>query len=73
MEAVDNRTNILRGVGQTAREIAKTHCPQGHEYTPENTYRPKWRNVRICRTCKREWNRVDRARRKTRYPSEESS
>jgi hypothetical protein len=28
----------------------KTHCPQGHEYTPENTYvQPK--GSRACRTC----------------------
>lgn len=27
----------------------KTHCPQGHEYTPENIYRSGGR--RICRTC----------------------
>lgn len=32
-------------------ESQKTHCPQGHEYTPENIY---WcRNKRSCRTCKK--------------------
>lgn len=29
---------------------AKTHCPHGHAYTPENTYRPP-SGYRICRTC----------------------
>ncbi len=28
----------------------KTHCPSGHEYTEENTYR--WRNSRYCRACR---------------------
>lgn len=32
---------------------AKTHCPHGHEYTLENTYRRPDRGGRDCRTCKR--------------------
>lgn len=31
---------------------AKTHCPQGHEYGPENTRRDK-KNRRYCLTCLR--------------------
>ncbi len=31
---------------------AKTHCPRGHEYTPENTYR--YPSGRECKTCKKE-------------------
>ena len=35
----------------------KTHCPQGHEYTNENTYnnksRKNWAN-RKCKTCHKE-------------------
>ena len=34
-------------------QAAKTHCKQGHEFTPENTYRPS-RGGRKCRTCARE-------------------
>lgn len=38
----------------------KTHCPKGHEYTEENTYRTK-RNTNACRICYRkhwvEWNK----------------
>lgn len=41
----------------------KSHCPKGHEYTPDNTIR-----VHCCRTCinetKKIWTREDRARRR---------
>lgn len=30
---------------------ARTHCPRGHEYTPENTYIQPSTGSRICRTC----------------------
>lgn len=34
----------------------KTHCPQGHEYTPENTaYKYKDKPYRTCRTCQKIW------------------
>ena len=32
---------------------AKTHCPHGHEYTPENTYRRPGTGRRVCRECAR--------------------
>ena len=37
------------------RSANKTHCPQGHEYSPENTYIRPDRNGsgRMCRTCAR--------------------
>jgi hypothetical protein len=35
------------------RNASATHCPRGHEYTPENTYRTT-RGGRECRTCRRE-------------------
>lgn len=38
--------------GRHARPMLKiTHCPQGHEYTPENTYKNGGR--RHCRACAR--------------------
>ena len=43
----------------------KTHCPHGHEYTPENTfYRKPPSNQRECVTCMRERCRRQRAARK---------
>ena len=37
-----------------ARQLEKTHCPAGHEYTPENTYRFPSDNQarRRCRACR---------------------
>lgn len=56
LEPVTQRVNTLRGVGFAARNAVKTHCPQGHEYTPENTYLSR-RNQRTCRTCIQAWDR----------------
>ena len=44
---------VRHGVHAHAR---KTHCPRGHEYTPENTYQPpgKGRINRVCRECTRD-------------------
>jgi hypothetical protein len=41
----------------------KTHCPQGHEYSPDNTYRIPSTGSRMCRTCNRDrqTNRAFRA------------
>jgi len=35
---------------ETSWQIKKTHCPQGHEYTPENTYLRY--NKRYCSKCR---------------------
>lgn len=54
LEDVTQRENILRGVGVSAINAKKTHCPQGHEYTPENTYITRRVGAfrgRVCRTC----------------------
>ena len=49
LEAVTHAENVRRG---TAGEhwANKTHCPQGHEYTPDNTYTYDGR--RHCRACR---------------------
>lgn len=52
----NNRTKGLpsrRGLNVAERELAKTHCPRGHEYTPENTYKNS-KGYRWCRACRRE-------------------
>lgn len=63
-DAADNRLENLRYDTHSENELdkirlgthhqaIKTHCPQGHEYTPENTYRIPSSGGRVCRTCKR--------------------
>jgi hypothetical protein len=41
----------------------KTHCPKGHEYTPENTRKQRLNTGSICRVCKT-CHREQMARRK---------
>ena len=69
LRVTTHRENIIAGTGFGAVNAAKTHCPQGHEYTPENTYvykQPKgnWGIQRVCRTCA--IARVDRRRKQKR-------
>jgi hypothetical protein len=54
LEAVTQQVNTRRGSGLTAVNAARTHCPQGHEYTPANTYLWAQRGTtrRYCRTCR---------------------
>jgi hypothetical protein len=50
LEPVTHEENQRRGVGPWG-SITITHCPRGHEYTPENTL--PTRNSRRCLTCTR--------------------
>lgn len=54
MEPVTIRENTIRGTAgavNRARMLARTHCAQGHPWTPENTkVTPR---QRVCRTCKK--------------------
>lgn len=51
LEPVTNKVNILRGIGATAINALKTHCPRGHPYDLFNTYKTEYTG-RQCRTCK---------------------
>lgn len=49
LQAVDARTNVLRGESFIAHQARQTHCKRGHEFTPANTRR--YRGRRFCRAC----------------------
>ena len=51
LEVVTRGENILRGVGLTAQNAAKTSCINGHSFDAQNTYFDShgWRYCRICR------------------------
>lgn len=51
MEVVTNRENVLRGIGPTARNAAKTHCLRGHPFSGNNLRIAS--SGRKCRTCER--------------------
>jgi hypothetical protein len=58
LEPVTQGVNVLRGVmiqrGSEAGR-SRTHCTNGHEFTPTNTYiRPGTGGHRTCRTCNRQ-------------------
>ena len=62
---MDGRTLRVDYHNSGVRQREKTHCPQGHEYTTENTALRKRndrdnRYSRYCRTCDRE--RMERKR-----------
>lgn len=61
LEPVTIRINLLRGNTLQAANVAKTHCPKGHPYDEQNTYRVK-DGSRMCRECGRQRVRARRAR-----------
>lgn len=48
LDPVTNRENVLRGVGASAINAGKTHCPNGHLYTAETVYASKCRRCKLC-------------------------
>jgi hypothetical protein len=56
LEAVTQLVNTMRGETPAAKNAAKSHCVNGHEFTKENTaiYPSGKRTRRQCKACKRE-------------------
>lgn len=49
LEPVTPKENTLRGIGPTAVNALKTHCPKGHPYDDSNTKdRGHGRECRVC-------------------------
>ena len=65
LEPVTNRENLLRGEGPTAVNARKTHCVNGHEFTPENTHIERT-GRRKCRACRRDWQQRNYQSKKSR-------
>lgn len=59
LEPVTNAVNVLRGKTLAGRHKAKTHCPDDHEYTPENTLTDSL-GRRSCRRCQRNRRQAQR-------------
>ena len=62
LEVVTHRENVLRGLAPIACgqfQVAKTHCPYGHDYNEENTYY-RVAGGRQCRACDRLYQRRKR-------------
>ena len=56
LEVVTLKVNTQRGVSVTARNTAKTHCPQGHPLSGDNLklkHRKNGTVARVCLTCRR--------------------
>lgn len=71
LEPVTRAENLRRGIKPRREknpwcarwQREKTHCPRGHEYTPENVYSPPSRpSARYCRQCHLEHTRERRVR-----------
>lgn len=58
LEPVTQRTNARRGEAGT-HNAEKTHCPAGHAYSDDNTYRQGQRGRR-CRACREAYYAANR-------------
>lgn len=57
LEAVTPRENTMRSTSFVVDQTKRTHCPHGHEYTPENTRITK-KGGRQCRICDNRKGRI---------------
>ncbi len=66
LRVVTHKVNVTENYVRVSANSRKTHCPQGHEYTVENT-RWKFRNgwkMRDCRKCDADTQRERKRRAK---------
>lgn len=63
LEAVTQSINSIRGRSGD-HQSAKTHCPNGHPYSVENTLVRRGGRHRVCRECNRVHQRNYNAKRK---------
>jgi hypothetical protein len=58
--------------GHGRNNAGKTHCPQGHEYSPENTYVDS-NGHRWCRVCSREHSAAYQRRKRRRQREQKAA
>lgn len=58
----DNALDMVAKGRHGKPESKKTHCPQGHEYSAENTWLDRKRGSRHCRECMRIRQRAARTK-----------
>lgn len=63
LEPVTHRENVLRGQAPSALNARKVECQDGHPFSGSNLY-VKPNGERLCRACKREWDRQWKRRKK---------
>ena len=66
LEVVTQKVNVQKGLAgfkTGLKNRAKTHCPQNHEYTPDNLTKQN-NNKRNCKACNNDRIRARRARNK---------
>jgi predicted transposase YbfD/YdcC len=56
------RYGTLEAVRRGRHNAEKTHCKHGHPFTEDNIYRRKSNGARMCRECRRIYQREIRQR-----------